>query len=466
MRADDLHYWGLLELAERLERREVSPVEVTRAQLERIDALDPKLHAFVTVLPEAALDEARRAEADLAAGRYRGPLHGVPVAVKDLCATKGVRTTAGQPIRDDHVPDHDATVVERLRSAGAVLLGKLALTEGAYAAHREDRPAPLNPWDESRWPGVSSSGSGVATAAGLCFASLGTDTGGSIRFPSACCGLAGLKPTYGRVSRYGVLPLAESLDHVGPMARRTGDAAAVLGAIAGADPRDPTSRREPVPDYLAELHGGIRGVRLGVDESYCTEQVAPEVAEAVLRAADVLVELGAERRAVKVPPIDTVLRSWNAMAGAEALVAHADTFPARAAEYGAVFRAFLEAGQAVTGADYAQAHLARLALSGRLAGVFEGIDLLLCPTLLAPAPPASAFDQPVDDPGTVAQVLRFTAPFDYTGSPTLCLPCGFTDDGIPLGCQLVARPLEEALLCRAGAAFESATEWHTRHPEV
>ncbi len=452
---------SLSELAPRLERRELSPVEATEGQLARIEALDPSLHAYATLLREAALQDARRAESEIAAGHYRGPLHGVPIAVKDLCATKGVRTAAGTRVMRDRVPDHDASVVERLREAGAVLLGKLELTEGAFAEHHPDIEAPRNPWDATRWTGVSSSGSGVATAAGLCFGSLGSDTGGSIRFPSACCGVVGVKPSYGRVPLYSVFPLAPSLDHVGPMARRAKDCAHLLKVLAGFDPRDPSSRREPVPDYAAAIDDGVSGVRIGVDTSYVCDGTAPEVSEAVLAGLRVLEAQGAELVELRMPAMEDLLEAWLPVTAVECALAHEATFPSCADEYGPL-RALLERGVNVTGAEYARGNDLRRAFSGELAGLFEDVDLLGLPSFLSPAPPLDLMAQGGGDaPGNL---LRFTAPFDFSGSPTISLPCGFSADGLPLSLQLVGRHLEESLLLRAGHAFERATDWHERHP--
>ena len=259
----------------------LSPVELTEAQLARIEAADGRLKSYATVMAESALAEARQAEAEIAAGEYRGPLHGVPIAVKDLCYTDGTRTMGGTKVLEDFVPDFDSTVVARFRAAGAVLLGKLNLTEGAMAGYNRARQVPVNPWAADRWTGVSSSGSGVATAAGLCYASLGSDTGGSIRSPSASCGIVGLKPTWGRVSRYGVLALAESLDHVGPMTRSTWDCAAVLEVIAGNDPNDGTTLPEAAPAMLEGIAGGVAGMRIGYDRAYSGVDVIPPIAEAV-----------------------------------------------------------------------------------------------------------------------------------------------------------------------------------------
>jgi len=462
---DSLHYLTLAELASRLQSRAISPVDVTRQMLDRIEALDGSLHSYVSVLPESALEAARQAEQEIGRGGWRGPLHGVPVAVKDLCATKGVRTTCGTRIYRDWLPDHDACVVEKLSAAGAVLLGKLAMTEGASAEHHPDVVPPRNPWSAAHWTGVSSSGSGAATAAGLCFAALGSDTGGSIRCPSACCGLVGLKPTYGLVSCYGVFPLAPSLDHVGPMTRSTRDAACVLQSLAGFDARDPASLRGAVPDYLGAIGEGIRGVRIGLDESYVRPGTDPEVLDALLRALDVLKDLGAVVVEFQMPDLDDMLRDFPNLSYVETVLVHESTFPARQDEYGPALRAQLEDGAQVSGLAHARAELGRRRFSAELASRFERLDLIACPGFQTPAPLLSALPHHVDDPSW-QKLIKFTAPYDYSGSPTLSLPSGFSREGLPLSLQLVARHREEALLFRAGHAFEQATDWHTRHPRV
>src|SRR5262245_14455970 len=289
----------LVEVAELIKKKEVSPVELTQAMLTRISALDGKLYSYLTVTADLALQQARAAEQEISKGTYRGPLHGMPIAVKDLCYTKGIRTTCASKILANWVPDYNATVVEKLNAAGAVLLGKLGMTEFALAGYHPSVHPPVNPWAADRWPGASSSGSGVATAASLCFGSLGSDTGGSIRFPSAACGIVGVKPTYGKVSRYGVFPLGETLDHIGPLTRSVADAAAMLRVIAGFDPNDPTTRRVTVRDYLDIVAHGIRGVRIGVDEEYCTKGVDPQISKAVLATTKTLQDLGASIQEVK-----------------------------------------------------------------------------------------------------------------------------------------------------------------------
>jgi amidase len=463
----DLHYLTITELAARLAARELSPVEVTEAMLARIDALDGHLHSYLTVTADLALAAAEEAANEIAAGRHRGPLHGVPFAVKDLCATAGVRTTGGMAIHADHVPDEDATVVSRLAAAGTVPLGKLNMTEGALIGYHPDFPVPRNPWGEDRWPGASSSGSGAATAAGLCYGSLGSDTGGSIRFPAAACGIVGLKPTYGRVSRHGVFDLAETLDHVGPIVRSSADAAAVLGAIAGYDPADPTTRREPVGDLLEGIDGGVDRLRIGYDERYGRDGVEPPVVAAVEAALDVLAGLGAEVVAVEAPDVDEW--AWMVLCTADLVAAHQGTYPERADEYGVLLREFLDNGARVTGAEYVVADRERRRFTARLADVLADVDVLACPAMVGPPsvvdPEAFHGGSDVILAQLPASLSRFTSRFDMSGSPTITLPSGFDEQGAPLAVQFVGRPLDEALLCRLGHTFEQATPWHTHHPD-
>jgi amidase len=461
--ATPLHWASAAELGSMLRSGESSCVEVTQTLLTRIEQIDPDLHAFVRVRTEEALSAAKRADQELRAGRDRGPLHGIPLAVKDLCAVQGLPTAAGTRVLADRIAPEDACVVSRLRESGAVLLGTLAMTEGAYAAHHPDVEPPSNPWNAERWSGVSSSGSGVATAAGLCCGSLGTDTGGSIRFPSAVNGLVGIKPTYGRVPRHGIFPLGESLDHVGPMTRSVRDAAHMLCAIAGVDERDPTSLRAPVPDYAAALGRGIRGVRIGVDERYTREGTDPEIVEPILASASVLRDAGAEIRDVTMPPWQEVLEAWGPICCSEAALAHRGLFPERRDDYGPMLSQFLDGARDLTAIELARALAVRREFSGRLEQLFAEIDLLLCPSLGMAVPPRLP---DWSQPDFTASLLRFTAPFDMSGNPTLSLPCGFARDGLPLSMQLVGRHLEEELLCRAGHAFELATDWHRQHPPV
>ena len=465
-----LHYASLTEVARRIRSREMSPVELTEMMLRRIEGLDGRLHSYATVMGEQALEAAGRAEREIGSGAYRGPLHGIPVAVKDLCYTRGVRTMGGLVVLADHVPEYDATVVARLEEAGAILLGKLSLTEGAMGGYHRDFEVPVNPWNEELWAGASSSGSGVATAAGLCFASLGTDTGGSIRFPSMANGIVGLKPTYGRVSRYGVLPLAESLDHVGPMTRRVADAAVVLEAIAGFDPNDPTSLRAPVPDMLEGLDRDISGLRIGFDRGYATDGVDPGLVASLESALAGLEELGARVVALEMPQFAEAGRNaWFTICAYEAHQAHADHFPARANEYGAYFRDFLEYGAAVTDAAYAEASTFRAEYNKGFKAALSEVDAVAVPAGGAPFefPREVQYGGMADfDPYIPNIHFRFTIPADFAGTPTLTLPCGVSERGWPYTVQLMGSELSEALLCRIGHAYEKATDWHTRHPEL
>lgn len=472
-----LHYQSLQRVARLIRNGELSPVELTEHMFARIAAVDGRLKSYATLMQEQAMQAARSAEAEIRAARYRGPLHGVPIAVKDLCSTRGVRTMGGLAVFRDFVPDIDATVVTRLQEAGAIILGKLNLTEGAMAAYHPDFDIPVNPWDDGLWTGVSSSGSGVATAAGLCFGSLGSDTGGSIRFPSAQCGLVGLKPTWGRVSRYGVLELAGSLDHIGPMTRTVADAAIMFDAIAGADRNDPTTRPEPVEPALAGLSGNVTGLRLGFDRDYVTRGVDPVVTAAVDEAIATLVSLGAELVEVEVPVAP--FADWGTICSYEAARAHADTYPSRADEYGAYFGQFLQNGAAVTDDQYAEASTRRNAFSGQYHAMLETVDALVCPSNVTAVPvidgmgydTIQAFGQAMTsiaerfDP-PLGSIQLFTAPADFAGTPTVSMPCGFSSEGAPLSVQLVGRHLSEATLCRIADAYERVTVWHTRHPNV
>ncbi|HMA47211.1 MAG TPA: amidase [Frankiaceae bacterium] len=466
MATDDLCWLTLTEAADRIAAGALSPVELTRAVLARIERLDPALHAYLTLRPEAALQAARDAEAEIAAGRRRGALHGIPVAVKDLCDLRGTVTTCASRVLDERPAAEDATCVARLAAAGAVIVGKTNLTEFALMGYHPTLPIPLNPWAADRSVGGSSSGSGVAVAAGLCMAALGTDTGGSIRIPSSWCGTVGLKPTYGRVSRAGIFPLGASLDHIGPLARTVADAAHVLDALAGADPRDPTARRQPPPGCAAALGGDLRGVRIGWDEAYATTLVLPAVTDAVYAAVEALGRLGAEVVRVRVPPVDEVVGAWPVLCGGDALAAHRPYFPGRAAAYGPSFRTFLEYASGLTAADYAARHEQRLNWAGAFAATLEACDVLACPSTFMPPPPADALDPYGEFSDAIAPFMRFTAPFNFSGSPTLSIPCGFTEDGLPHSLQLVGPHGGEALLCRVGHAYQMASDWHRRRPPL
>lgn len=464
MNREDLSFEPLISLSGRLRRREISPVEVTQVMLDRIEALDGTYYAYATVLAERAMEQARRAEMEIARGYWRGPLHGVPIAVKDLCYTTYAPTAGGTTMHRNFTPEHNATVVDRLEMAGAVTLGKLKMTEGAYTSHHPDDQSPLNPWGTEYWVGSSSTGSGVATAVGMCYASLGSDTGGSIRFPSATCGLTGIKPTWGRVSRHGVFALADSLDHVGPMARTAADAGAVLGVIAGPDVNDPTALPDPVPDYLAELGGNIRGLTIGIDRGYVTNGIDAEVVAALEEAERILAALGAKIRDVKFPSYERLVSLWIPMCSVETAIAHTEHYPLRASEYGPDLSQLIDQGRSLTGMEVGEIIHERLKFCGALTSLFRDIDLLMVPTMPVPIPSLEQMAAYGEDPTVLLSILRFTAPFDFSGSPTITLPNGIDKRGMPLSFQLVGRHVSEHVLIRAGHAFQSATDWHSKRP--
>ena len=462
----DLHYKSLLDVAGMIKRREVSCVEVVSEHLERIEAYESKLNAFILVMGESALADAKAADADLAKGLYRGPLHGVPIGVKDLLDVKGTPTTGGTKIMKDKYPEIDATVVARLKQAGAIVIGKVHMTEGATLSHHPMYKRPDNPWKSGYWTGVSSSGSGVSVAAGFCYGALGSDTGGSIRMPSYANGLSGIKPTWGRVSRHGVFPLAETFDHIGPMCRTAADAAAMLQAMAGQDALDPTAINAPVPDYLAELGPGISNMLIAVDWSLLEDRVHPSMVAAMKAAAKTFEGLGARIREVTLPPIGPSMAPLMPLLMAEVRAAHEETYPALAADYGPDLAGMLEGGGMVSGVDVAKANIARTVWNGALRKVFDEADILLIPASPAPTPTWDEVDALKHDMGAMMdRIGRYTLPFNASGSPTLSLPCGF-EAGMPLGLQLVGPHLSEHILCRAGAAFQTATDFHTVHPEL
>jgi amidase len=464
MQTPELCYRPLTEIAEDIRLRRLSPVEVTEQILERIETIDPGLKSYTTVTADLALKQARRAESEIANGKYRGPLHGVPIAVKDLCYTTGIPTSGGMIIHKDFKPTYDATVVKRLADAGSVLLGKLHMTEGACLEHHPEMPRPVNPWKADLWTGVSSSGSGVATAAGLCYASLGSDTGGSIRFPSACNGLTGVKPTWGRVSRYGIMDLAPSYDTVGPMTRTAADAAIVLSAIAGYDPNDPTSLQAPVPDYLGALDDvyGARGMRIGIDWDFVKEGADPTSIKMIEAAADTLAELGAELRPITFPDPLPLLEHLLEMMMVELAVIHEATYPSQKKRYGNWLGNGIEIGLAAKPTDLGRVSILRDQYKGQLLRIFKDVDAILIPVFRDGTP---TWDQAIElNDKDMNGLMRFTAPINATGSPTVTMPCGYTADNRPVGFQLVGAHCSEHVLLRAAHAFQQATDWHVRHP--
>ena len=459
--SDAIAYATIRELGGRYRKRELSPVEVTRTLLGRIEQLDPMLHAFITLTADRAMADARAAEAALQRGDAR-PLLGIPVAHKDIYCTRGLRTTGGSALLADWLPEDDATCVQRWQEAGTVLLGKLITHEFAFGLQLPGHrflPA-RNPWNIAHIPGGSSSGSGAALAAGLVVGATGSDTGGSIRGPAAFCGIVGLKPTYGRVSRAGVLTLSWTLDHTGPMARTVEDCAYLLQAMAGHDAADPASSRVPVDDYLAPLAQDIRGVKIGVPRAYFFDGIDPEVAQAFEGALTTLRGLGAEVRDVTIPSLHTT-PAFLLILMAEAFAYHERDIREHPELYGDVLRERILTGALVTAAEYTQAQRLRAQLGREMAEVLRDVDVLATPTTPAPATPF-----------TLAQDPEFgfprsnMPPFNLTGLPTLALPCGFASSGLPLSLQLAGRPFEEGMVLRVGHAYEQATLWHTRRPPV
>jgi amidase len=478
--ADPLPYRSLQDIARQIASRDLSPVEVTRRLLDRVAAIDGRLQSYATVTADEALRDARAAEQEILAGRYRGPLHGVPVAVKDLCYTKGVRTMGGTPVLRSFVPDVDSTVVAKLREAGAVILGKLNLSEGAMGGYAPGFGIPVNPWAADRWSGVSSSGSGVAVAAGLCFAAIGTDTGGSIRYPASANGIAGLKPTYGRVSRFGVLPLAESLDHVGPMARRVADLAIVYDAIAGFDPQDPSSLRQPPESAVDALAESVKSLRIGIDRDYALAGVDRGEVGAIEHALELLAGAGARIVDVRMPDVFGITSGWMRIVGAEAIAAHAAHYPSRAREYGHFFRDFLDEASKATDAQVAEARRRGREFSAEFTRVLDSVDAIICPGGDVPAAPmrrelllgpranldAYWMTRSASSTPPLKDTDIFMMPANLAGIPAICLPAGFSREGLPYSIQFIGRRLSEPMLVRIAHAYEEATAWHTHHPLV
>jgi aspartyl-tRNA(Asn)/glutamyl-tRNA(Gln) amidotransferase subunit A len=459
----------LTGLAAAIAARKISSVDATGACLDRIRRLDGRLRAFITLDAEGALARARALDAELAAGRRRGPLHGVPLAYKDLCHVRGLPTSCGTKTAEYFTSEVECTAVTRLTTAGAVTLGKLNMSELALGPfgdnpHHGDVDNPRKPGHVA---GGSSSGSGAAVAAGLAYGALGSDTGGSIRLPAACCGIVGVKPTYGRVSRAGVMPLSWSLDHLGPMTRTVRDAALMLEIVAGHDPRDATSSPRPVDGLLMALERPPAGIRVALPENYYFDGVAPEVRAAVETAARVLASLGASVETRRLPDPALLIDVANLLSRSESAAIHARVARDRPHELGAAVRSRLEVGFHIPAHDYLQAARLRARLAREFVSeVFAETDLILAPTIAEPPPAlAIATAGPVTEiVRRMGQFSRLTRPFNALGLPVAALPCGVSADGRPLGLQIVGRPFDEATVLRVAHAYEQATDWHTRHP--
>ena len=470
MDPSELVFLSIADAAELVAGRELSPVEIVDAHLRRIDAIDGALNSFITLLRDESIAAAREAEGAIASGGYIGPLHGLPIGLKDLYYTKGIRTTMGSKIMGEFVPDADAAVTERFHAAGAIVIGKLQMHEFALGATSENPhygPA-HNPWDTGRMTGGSSGGSGSAVASGQCMGALGSDTGGSVRIPASLCGIVGLKPTFGRVSRYGVYPLSWSFDTVGPMTRTVRDAALVLNAIAGHDSRDLSSSRRPTEDFAERIEDGISGVRIGVPREYFFERTEPQVTGAVREAASVLEGLGASVDEVSIPVLEHSQTISTPISQAEASQIHTEHLRDRAHDIGADVRSRLYQGALTPATDYIKAQRARTVYNARMAEAFQRFDALIAPTCPVGAPKLGERTLQVGDveEPTLALLSRLTRPFNVSGVPTVSLPCGFTSYGVPIGLQIAGRPFEDASVLRIAHAYEQATEWHKRRPPI
>lgn len=463
---------SLTETIDRLRKREISSEELVRLILERIERIDPQLNCFITLSGEQALERARAIDTDLRRGFDRGPLAGIPLALKDLFQTRGVRTTAGSTFFQDWLPEEDAACVQSLEEAGGVILGKLNMHEIALGVTNVNPHfgACHNPWDLERVTGGSSGGSAAAVAAGLCFGSLGSDTGGSIRIPSSLCGTVGLKPTTGRVSLRGVIPLSWNLDHAGPMARRVEDAALLLQVIAGYDPDDPASLPVPVDDYVGRLKEGVKGWRIALASDEYFNQADPQVLEAVQVAGQVFAGLGAHVAAVPFPGAQQAAAPPNLtqlaavanslMTTSDAAAFHRERLQEHPEGFGEDVRKRLQQGAALTSSEYILARRTQSLVKRQFESFFEHWDVLLTPTTAIPAPLIAG-----PDALEQARLLtRFTSPFNLSGLPAISIPCGFTSENLPVGLQLVSRHWAEADLLRAAYSYESATRWHTHHP--
>lgn len=461
----DFAYLTIAEAATLLRDRKISPVEYTEALLARIDKIDPKLNAFLRQTPDIAMADARRTEAEIAKGGWKGPLHGVPYGLKDIIDYEGLPTTGHSKILVDNVARTDAPVAARLRAAGGVLMGKMSTHEFAIGGPCFDLPWPpaRNPWNPGHHPGGSSSGSGAAVSAGLLPAALGTDTGGSVRNPASCCGIVGMKATYGRTSRRGVLPLAFSLDHIGPMTRTVEDNAILLNVIAGHDAGDPGSAAVDAPDFTAGLGKGVKGMKIGVIRHFYArdEEADPEMAQSIEDALKILEGLGATVREIEIDPLQTYAACNRTILNGEAYAIHEKWLQERPEDYGDRTRERLLAGAFVSAADYVNATRMRRILTDRFHAAIADLDVAITVSSMEPA-------CRIDDDALVDRTYgrQARAPFNLTGSPALAVPTGFSKDGMPLSMQIVGKPFTEATVYRVAAAYERETGWTKRRPAL
>ena len=472
MNSADLCYLTAGQLSRLIQQKEVSPVEIIEAHLARISALEPKLNSFITVLHDQALAAARRAEAEIQSGKYRGALHGIPVGLKDLFAVKGVRTSSGCKLFDTHVADRDCAIATRLRNAGAIIVGKTNTNPLAYGPTSDtgeyDYGHMRNPWNPDFISGGSSGGSGSAAAAGQCTLTIGSDTGGSVRIPSALCGLVGLKPTYGRVSRYGFTPLSWSLDHAGPLTRSTEDCALVMNAIAGYDPKDPASADVQVPDYTKALTGDIRGVRIGLPKEYFEAPLDSQVYRSIQEAIGVLSDLGATITEVSLPLYTYCETISGIILMAEAAACHKDLARINGAKLNWPLRLRLESGLFLPAVDYIQAQQARSLFTDQSLGLLKEVDLLLSPTVPITASLIGEIELQVGSAkmGVIAAHTQYNAVYNLNGFPSITVPCGFSKQGLPIGLQLAGRPFDESKVLQVAHAYEQTTDWNNRRPSL
>jgi len=470
MDSKGLCYFSAGELSRLIRKKEVSPVEVVKAHLARVEALEPALNSFIALLPEQAVEEAKLAEREIQAGRYRGPLHGIPIGLKDLFYVKGVRNTSGSKIFDHFIPDHDSTIALKLKDAGAILLGKLNLHQFAYGPTGEnpDYGNMHNPWDRERIPGGSSGGSASATASGQCTLAMGTDTGGSIRIPSALCGLVGLKPTYGRLSRYGMTVLSWSQDHPGPMTRTVEDCALVMNAVVGYDPRDPSSANMSIPDFTQSLTENIKGLRVGVPKEPFEDPVDSEVEHFVRSAIELLSKLGATIHEMSWPMYHESKAISSTILTAEATAYHSQLMKRQGSRLDPKVRLRLEAGLLISAVDYIQAQRARRLFYQQSCDLFKNVDLLAGPTVPITACNIGTEEVQIGNTllGVIPLLTQHTRPYNLNGFPAITVPCGFSRNGLPVGFQLAGKPFDEAMVLRAAFAYEQATEWHQRRPLI
>ena len=466
MERSEIPFLTVAELSELIRGGELSPVDVTEAYLTRVEALNGDIRAYLTVTADQAREAAQEAADEIANGQYRGPLHGVPVAVKDQIYTEGIRTTIGTPVFDEFVPEYDATVIARLKEAGAILLGKLNMTEFATTALSHQFDPPRNPWDRDRSCGGSSSGSGAATAAFMAAATLGEDTGGSVRCPAAWCGLAGIRPTWGLVSRYGVAPGVRSMDTVGPLARTVEDCAIVLQAIAGHDPNDRLTRQEAPPDFRAALNGDLDGLRIGIlQEVLYAQSVEPDVGQAILEAGNVLSRLGANVSEVSIP-IAAHTGPINGGIRVEAPTTYGNLLRERPRDIGHDNRIGYMVNAIMPASAYYKAIRLRTLFRAEVLQAMGGYDLLISPTIGVPAQVRTPDPEITSKENVSRTPWLFTNVASLANLPALSVPCGFSEGGLPLSLQIAGRPFEETTVLKAGHAYEQATEWHTHRPPL